>query len=279
MIKTIAKNLLPSWLWGKLYAWRSGYNINQFQPREVSHNYGVLSLKVHLADPLAAGWYDRDWDELTEIALLSKGRLKKGARVFDLGAHQGVVALMLAERVGAEGKVVALEANPHNAAVARRNCQLNGVGQVEIVHAAVAEKSGQVTFNQGLNGQMDDGSGSFGQITVEAYAVDALAQKYGVPDVLFIDVEGYECRVLQGARATLANGPDCFIEVHVGAGLEKFGGSVAEMVAFFPADKYQLFMANDTQREFVPFDAGSALVKERFFLVALNSLPALTRQA
>ena len=271
MLKELARQTVPSWLWGKLRVLRSRYDVSHYQPRDVTHKYGGLSLKIHLADSLGEGWYDHDWEALTEISLLSTGRLKKGARVFDLGAHQGVVALMLANTVGPKGSVIALEANPHNAAVARRNCELNSARQIEIVQAAVAETLGHLTFNQGLNGQVEDDSGSYGRITVDAFSMDDLAQKYGTPDVLFIDVEGYECHVLRGAKEVLKTKPDCFIEVHVGHGLEKFGGSVADVVSFFSEEHYNLFMANEIHREFVPFAASSLLVSDRFFLVALHS--------
>ncbi len=57
-------------------------------------------MTVSLEDGLAQGWYDYDWPEVPEITLLGKNSLKPGAKVFDIGAHQGVVALMLAKIVG-----------------------------------------------------------------------------------------------------------------------------------------------------------------------------------
>jgi tRNA A58 N-methylase Trm61 len=62
------------------------------------------------------------------VAELAGSRLKAGARVFDLGAHQAVVALMLSQLVGHEGEVIALEAERHNFEVAERNRKLNAAG-------------------------------------------------------------------------------------------------------------------------------------------------------
>ena len=87
--------------------------------------------------------------------------------------------------------------------------------------------------------------------------------------MLFIDVDGFECQVLRGGRATLAQVPDCFVEVHIGKGLEAEGGSLAEVLSFFPAERYDLWAASEEQRQFVPFDRSSVLVKSRFFLAAL----------
>ena len=44
----------------------------------------------------------------------------------------------------------------------------------------------------GLNGQVDDGSRGWGRVEVPATTIDALSQAHGYPDVLFVDVEGFE---------------------------------------------------------------------------------------
>lgn len=270
MIKRLSKKILPHRWWVRLRVMRLHRLVEQFQPRQVQHTYGGLPLTVYLADPLGQGWYDRDWPELSEIAFLRRHRLQPGARVFDLGAHQCIVALMLADAVGVSGAVIALEANSHNAATGKRNQELNKAGHLTVLHAAVAEQSGELMLNESLNGQVDDGSNSYGQVKVTAFSVDDLAQRYGVPDVLFIDVEGYECHVLRGAAETLRARPDCFVEVHVGEGLEKFGGSVDSVVEFFPQHAYDLWMAADTHREFMPYLRDSPMTMERFYLIAVS---------
>jgi FkbM family methyltransferase len=250
---------------------RSG--VLRFRPRQVRHTYGGFALDIHLADPLGAGWYDHDWPELLEIALLGNHRLKPGARVFDLGAHQCVVALVLAKTVGPTGLVVAVEANPHNAALGQRNRDLNRVEHLHVLQAAAAEHSGTLTFNEGLNGQVDDGTGTWGRLKVRAVSVDDLAREYGIPDVLFIDVEGYEGQVLRGARETLRHRPDCFVEVHVGEALAKFGGSVESILSFFPTSDYELYTATETHGEPTPFIPDRGAPRERFFLIAISRQP------
>src|SRR6266567_1987426 len=94
--KALAKSLLPQSVWTRLRLARIHYGIRRYETHRVRHMYGGFALDLCLADPMAQGWYDHDWDELPEIALLKHSRLRPGARVFDLGAHQCVVALMLA---------------------------------------------------------------------------------------------------------------------------------------------------------------------------------------
>lgn len=248
MVKQFAKSLLPSRLWGLLQTLRLRFARVAYRSRTIRRTYGGHPLTIRLADPLAEAWYDHDWPELGEISLLKTHGLREGVRVFDLGAHQGVVALMLARVVGPRGRVLAVEANSHNAAVARENRDLNGAAQLEVLHAAVAESSGELLVNESLNAQVDDGSRHFSPVRVPSFSIDDLARRHGRPDVLFIDVEGYECRALRGAAETLAAGPDCYVEVHCGEGLEKFGGSVQEIFSYFPEDRYESWVETLAER-------------------------------
>lgn len=239
--------------------------------RRVRHTYGGFPLDIVLADPLAEGWYDHDWIDTSELDLLRRHQLREGARVFDLGAHQCVVALMLSRIVGSTGWVLALEPNSHNVEAARRNRELNSARNLEIVHAAAAGCSGKLVFNLGLNGNVDDGSGEWGKCEVECLSVDDLADRYGVPDVVFIDVEGFEEQVLKGASRTLSRNPDCFVEVHAGCGLERYGGSVSSVLSFFPKERFRLLVAERGEGEFCPLEKISHVLAERFFLIAIGS--------
>jgi FkbM family methyltransferase len=268
-VKQLLKSILPPPVWTQLRVLRSRYEMVKYGRRRVCHNYGGFELEIELIDPMGAGWYDHDWQELAEIALLKKHGLKPGARVFDIGAHQCVVALMLAKTVGPDGFVLAVEANPDNSAAGERNRQLNAVGNCKVLHAAGAAQSGTLVFNRGTNGQVDDGAGEWGRMEVRAVSIDDLAAEYGAPEVLFIDVEGFECELLRGAQKTLTRRPDCFVEVHVAAGLEKFGGSVSGLLSLFPSG-YQYWIA-PPDGLFVPLSEDSPILRDRFFLVALSS--------
>lgn len=242
--------------------------VARFRAYDARHRYAGRELVVHIADPLARGWYDHDWELGTEIAVLvERGKLRLGARVFDLGAHQGVVALILAGLVGPAGHVVAVDAVAHNVRVARRNASANGGAQLDVVHAAIADEDGALWFEDRWNGAVSRTPGV--GVRTEALTIDTLTARYGVPDVLFIDVEGFELHALRGAARTLrAHAPDLYVEVHVGAGLERFG-TVDDLLALIPSD-YALFAAPGESGDFTPFEAGSPLRTERFRLVALS---------
>jgi FkbM family methyltransferase len=260
--------MLPPPVLGWLRAWRVRQIVTTYTPRIAEHRYGDSPLRVHLGDPLGEAWYDHDWAQLPEILELRGRTLRPGARVFDIGAHHGVVAMMLAREVGSSGHVLAVEANPHNAAVARRNRDLNQMTQLDILEAAVSDRSGTVVFNQGLDGQLDDGTGAGGRMPVESVTLDGLAQRYGVPSFVMIDVEGAECMVLAKGKQVLQSGADFAIEVHVNYGLEKLGGSVEQLLSFFPAGQFTLGARAEHDESFRPLAVDDPLTRDRFFLLA-----------
>jgi len=270
IIKKLSFQVLPPSVAGNLRTWRVHQLVRSYQTRIIERTYGSGTLRVLLADPLGEGWYDHDWTDLPEITALRKTRLLPGARVFDIGAHQGIVALMLAREVGASGLVVAVEPNPHNASVAEENRKLNGVAQVDIVQAAVSDQQGSVVFNAGLNGQLDDGSGAGGQLSVESVTIDSLADRFGLPDVVFMDVEGAECLALAGASEVLAASVDFFIEVHVACGLEKLGGSVDQVLSYFPRHRFTLLARAESDAAFHSLRDDDPVMLQRFFLLALS---------
>jgi FkbM family methyltransferase len=271
LLKEFAKKSLPLWAWNGLRVARTWWDVHFYSNHTVSHNYGGFPFRVLLADSLGEGWYDHDWPELPEIALLKRGRLKPGARVFDLGAHQCVVAMMLAKIVGPDGRVVALEANRHNAEIGERNRSLNRITNLHVMRGAAARESGTITFNRGLNGKVDSGNVKWGRTQVPAFSVDDLARTHGTPSVLFIDVEGFECEVLRGACETLSNAPDIFVEVHTGCGLEDYGDSRRKLYEVLSSNRYALFAAQADSSNFVEVHSSDELPEKRFFLVATTT--------
>jgi len=237
---------------------------------KIKHIYEGFPLEITIGDREGKSWYDQDWVR-DEIKFLQQNKLKEGACVFNIGAHQCIVALILSRIVGYNGLVVAVEMDAHHVALAKINKRNNRADNLQIVHAAAAEKMGGIFFE---GGRIRSPSIKWGGTKVHTISVDNLSNRYGPPDLLFVDVEGYECHVLRGAQKTLRYYPDCCIEVHVGCGLENYNGSVSELITYFPKDKYTLYMAPATHKcNFIPFNPASYLTKERFYLTAFNNKP------
>jgi methyltransferase FkbM-like protein len=152
---------------------------------------------------------------------------------------------------------------------------LNHATNVVVCHAVASSSEGTIAFAPSLNGHVaHPGRTSYAFLPVElpAVSVDSLARTFGPPDVVFVDVEGFEEHVLAGAADTFAAGParpDWFVEIHAGVGLEEQGGSVAGVLAHLESRGYRLFVGNsEGGGPYLPLEGPAP--DQRFHLVALG---------
>ncbi len=138
--------------------------------------------------------------------------------IVDVGAFIGLYTIALAKRVGPPGHVVAFEPEPSTFAWLQRHVALNEVGnKVKLVCAAVGDQVGKIRFSEGLELQSHVAADGETGRAVTATTLDAEFPQERV-DLLKIDVEGYEEKVLLGGARLLkdvARSPRMiYIEVH-----------------------------------------------------------------
>jgi FkbM family methyltransferase len=268
-VKDIARAIVPHGEWEQLRRWRPRWVQDRFAERQITARFLSYDLTLNIADPMSLDWYSPGNDTLPEVVLLTEGKLKPGARVFDLGVHQGVVALVLAKVVGEGGEVLAVEANPFHAKMAEKNARSNSAANLKVALCAVSDGPGTLKFSDDWGGQHPDAHG----VEVEMFSLDALSEKYEMPDVLFIDVEGFELKVLEGGPKTMGSGPDLFIEMHLDGQLQEQGGSLEKILAHLPESRYEL-LALDPETHHQPGGmkpvpvAGADFTGRRFYLIA-----------
>jgi FkbM family methyltransferase len=128
----------------------------------------------------------------------------------DAGSNKGDFALIAARVMNDEGRVLAFEPAPENARWVRASVELNGYRSITVFELALADSEGRVPLHLGeWSGwhSLVPGRRSKQSIEVEARTLDAVLAQTGDPhvDVLKIDVEGAELRLLGGATQTLAD--------------------------------------------------------------------------
>ena len=147
--------------------------------------------------------------------------LKPGQVVFDVGADIGYT-LLAALRTGPGGRVFAFEPSPRNISYLHRHLVLNGATNVVVVPAACSDSSGLAMFEESVDcaeGRLAEPRAAGGDSRLSLVAtvtIDEVVRVTGrVPDVMKIDVEGAEERVLRGAARTLASmRPTLILAVH-----------------------------------------------------------------
>lgn len=261
--KESLRRCIPAAWWRWLQVTRLAVERWTFARRWVHHTYAGNHLRVLLGDVVGASWYDQDW-AMPELAVLRTGRLGPGATVFNIGAHQGVVAMVLACEVGRTGRVIAVEADRFHATLAETNRVANGIERMIVRHAAVGAAAGRLTHDATTGAiQFEARHGD----VVPALTIDDLTAEYGAPDVIYMDVEGFEGVAIRGAAATLAAGTvDVLIEVH-GPWLQRYQTALTGILRAFPEQAYRCLVCDASGVDPRPVEAVAA-ERPRFVLIA-----------
>lgn len=150
--------------------------------------------------------------EQREIELLCSF-IRPGDCVLDVGANIGLYSLALSRAVGPRGRVIAVEPDPDNRTLLRRNLLCNKCENVIVVQEALgdAEKTVHLYGSRdncgGLSTADIAGVGADGAISVPMRRGESVLREIGAtPRVAKIDVEGAEPLVLSGLG-------DCLPEV------------------------------------------------------------------
>lgn len=169
--------------------------------------------------------YERD------VVAALRQNVREGMVVADIGAHLGFDTLMLSQWVGARGKVLAFEPDPHSFGRLIQNIEINALGNVLPFEAAVSDKAGRLRFAAGGEATSHLANAEETGVEVDVVCLDEVIFKSEPPrlDLVKVDVEDNEVAVLRGARRVLRElRPILLIEVH---SFRSLAGCVAELRA------------------------------------------------
>ena len=154
--------------------------------------------------------------------LLCSGELiKQGDTILDIGANIGYFALLESKVVGPSGKIYAVEPSPVNYQRLNENIKLNKCDNIETFNLAIGDKNGQAkmfissrsNWSRLIERDMPD---SINQVVnVDMLTVDDFLKDKQPPDLIRMDVEGYEINILKGMKNTLKKSNlKIFLEFH-----------------------------------------------------------------
>jgi len=201
-------------------------------PQLIEARFEDVRFPFWIANEHAAAWgMTKPVRRDSEMVFLERVA-KPGAIVLEVGAHHGMHTLQLARWVGPSGQVHAFEMNRANTLTLAANAGINRLTNVWVRRYAVGEATGILEEEGEHEGQ---GAGSCPAITLDEYLA---AQELPRVDLLKIDVEGYEGRVLAGASRVLAMRPHVDLELHLDE-LPRYGNSLAEILSRFEWSEYE----------------------------------------
>ena len=177
---------------------------------------GILSLPFSLKSKIIVPKHISYYLPYLDIYLVDVYRremLERGMNVIDVGANIGVYTILAAEKVGKNGKVIAIEPEPENYQQLLKNIRLNNFQNVIPVNIALSDHNGleklYISHWAGLHSLVSQ-KGKVSSIEVSTKTVDKLLEELDLKkvDIIKIDTEGAEIPILKGAEKTLKANPN-----------------------------------------------------------------------
>lgn len=180
-----------------------------------------------------------------EISLLQRW-LRAGDAAVDVGANTGLYSFALADSVGPQGQVLAVDADPFIVEKLRVAAALLGASQLRPLHAALADQTGSLTFyvradrsvttEQSLR-PSDDLKDICTAVTIPALSLTDLVGRLDPGASLAaikIDIEGAEAMAMQAvpSKFLTGDGPFWLVEINPGA-LARFGATPVDVTGRF----------------------------------------------
>jgi len=151
----------------------------------------------------------RDWEASTRDYFYVAYQPNHGDTIVDVGAGIGTEMLAFSRAVGANGRVVCLEAHPGTFDLLRKNAQLNRLANVDLVLAAATDEPGDVRI--GGDDATESNSLLTSELDPEAYTVpgvrlDDIVTSHAIEhiDFLKMNIEGAERLAIKGMDQTIA---------------------------------------------------------------------------
>jgi FkbM family methyltransferase len=194
-----------------------------------------------------------------------------GMTVYDVGAYHGILTLFFATRAA---RVVAYEPNQVNRARLIENLRLNHLPNAQVRGLALGEEARSATLSYDPlmpGGGRVDGTGELSQcIEITTLDQDIAANSLPAPDLIKIDIEGFELAALLGARETLArHHPALFLEMH-GETMREKKRNAGAIIAFLCDAGYTDILHVETGKAIGPGDESVAAEGHLYCLCPTN---------
>lgn len=173
--------------------------------------------------------------------------LEPGQTIVDIGSNIGYYALQESRIVGESGMVYALEPSDTSVVQLAHNFSLNDYENYAIYEIAVGNRDGwadlYVTDASNLCTLNKDATHKYREVKkVPIVKLDTFFRDKPYPDVIRMDVEGYELEIIKGMAALLAiqNPLILFIELH----MDILGEQVKELALLLKMASFEIVSAS-----------------------------------
>jgi FkbM family methyltransferase len=194
--------------------------------------------------------------EFSEMAYLAHA-LRRDDLFVDVGANVGSYTILACAAIGARG--CSIEPVPATFQRLVENVRLNHLeDRVQCFNLGVSSEAGFLQFSSDMdvgNRALADGEQRAGGIRVPVQSLDSLLEGRA-PNLIKIDVEGYETRVLAGAVCTLGNPSLHSVIMEVNGSGDKYGFDESQLSATMAGYGFGAYSYLPRERRLVENQAG-----------------------
>jgi FkbM family methyltransferase len=219
------------------------------RPNIFLRNFGISQITEKDNDHYTINLTELESRKISDLDLLKKyvrieysqsckiiEEIEKDTVFYDIGGFQGFHTIL-----GTLGKkVYTFEPDPQNLEKLKKNVELNSDQDIEMIEKPVWNQVKELELDVGKEGESSVGEG---EIKKKSTSLDNFVIEDGnsPPDLIKIDVEGAEQKVLEGAEKVLEKyKPEIMIEIHGEERLEKFESSEEEIDEILESKGYSL---------------------------------------
>jgi FkbM family methyltransferase len=256
---------------------RSSPDFRRDAGRQLNVNLGQMRIRLNKGQPflyktplgfkfvcipqskISTHLYLQGMSELAELKVARHWALP-GDTCLDVGANAGYYTALLADRVGPEGRVIAVEAGPATFETLQRAVNALNCGQVLLENVCVSETNGTIDFmvaaseTESVFQSMFVGTGqnydhtSFHKVSVPAKTINSLLDEHdchGAVSFVKMDIEGAEPLALRGAARLfeVQSLPLFIIEINQQS-LRNFGFTPRDVLSYFPEELFHIYLIN-----------------------------------
>ena len=177
-------------------------NTTQNNSKRVNKQIGDFNMVLDLAsEGISQVLYHVGVRERAFMTILYNS-ISEGDTCIDLGSNIGYTTLYMCQRVGASGKVYAIEPDPWNVDMLTANIKQNNFeDRTEIFPIAISDTSGDIQFWQSEKSNLSSvqkTKHSNKSINVKCESLNTFLENRQYPNFIKMDIEGHEVQVFEG---------------------------------------------------------------------------------
>jgi len=200
--------------------------------------------------------------EKTTVSLLKK-ILNEGMNAINIGANIGYFTLIMAKCVGEQGHIISFEPFQRTSEILKKNVEINGYSNIEIVTKGVSNTTKNVDLWVGggsvynfISEKSPEHDPRLQKITIEAISIDEFFKNKKMNIHLAqIDAEGSEKYILEGMQEIIKKNPSMNIIIEYNPyTLELTGTSGGEFLELIVKMGFYIYLIDEKENKIKLYD-------------------------